>query len=49
MERLYEFFYRKLKNTPVEFFRYKYNQIKWESRAFGLVGPRGVGMTGWFM
>lgn len=45
MERLYEFFYRKLKNTPMEFFRYKYNQIKWESRAFGLVGPRGVGKS----
>lgn len=45
MERQYEFFYRKLKNTPVEFFRYKYNQIKWESRAFGLVGPRGVGKS----
>lgn len=45
MERLYEFFYRKLKNTPVEFFRYKYNQIKWESRAFVLVGPRGVGKS----
>lgn len=45
MERLYEFFYRKQKNTPVEFFRYKYNQIKWESRAFGLVGPRGVGKS----
>lgn len=45
MERLYEFFYRKLKNTPVEFFRYIYNQIKWESRAFGLVGPRGVGKS----
>lgn len=45
MERQYEFFYRKLKNTPVEFFRYKYNQIKWESRALGLVGPRGVGKS----
>ncbi len=31
MEKLYEFFYRKLKNTPVEFLRYKYNQIKWEN------------------
>lgn len=45
MEKLYEFFYRKLKNTPTEFLRYKYNQIKWESRAFGLVGPRGVGKS----
>lgn len=45
MEKLYELFYRKLKNTPVEFLRYKYNLIKWESRAFGLVGPRGVGKS----
>lgn len=45
MEKLYDFFYRKLKNTPVEFLRYKYNQIKWENRAFGLVGPRGVGKS----
>lgn len=45
MEKLYEFFYRKLKNTPTEFLRYKYNQIKWENRAFGLVGPRGVGKS----
>lgn len=45
MEKLYELFYRKLKNTPVEFLRYKYNQIKWESRAFGLVGPRGIGKS----
>lgn len=45
MEKLYELFYRKLKNIPVEFLRYKYNQIKWESRAFGLVGPRGVGKS----
>lgn len=45
MEKLYELFYMKLKNIPVEFLRYKYNQIKWESRAFGLVGPRGVGKS----
>ena len=46
MERLYEFFYRKLKKySGGDFFRYKYNQIKWESRAFGLVGPRGVGKS----
>ena len=45
MEKLYELFYRKLKNIPVEFLRHKYNQIKWESRAFGLVGPRGVGKS----
>ena len=28
MEQLYEFFTRKLKSTPTDFLRYKYNQIK---------------------
>ena len=45
MEQLYEFFNRKLKHTPTEFFRYQYNQIKWNGRAFGIVGPRGVGKS----
>lgn len=45
MEQLYEFFNRKLKGTPTDFFRYRYHQIKWNSRAFGLVGPRGVGKS----
>lgn len=45
MEQLYEFFNRKLKHTPTGFFRYRYNQIKWNGRAFGLVGPRGVGKS----
>lgn len=45
MERLYEFFNRKLSQTPVEFVRYRYHQIKWETRSFGIVGPRGVGKS----
>lgn len=45
MEQLYEFFNRKLKNTPVGFLRYRYHQVKWNARAFGLVGPRGVGKS----
>lgn len=45
MERLYEFFNRKLSQTPVEFVRYRYHQIKWEARSFGIVGPRGVGKS----
>ena len=45
MEQLYEFFNRKLKSTPTDFFRYRYHQIKWNGRAFGLVGPRGVGKS----
>lgn len=45
MERLYEFFKRKLEETPNDFVRYKYNDINWEGRAFGLIGPRGVGKS----
>lgn len=45
MERLYEFFNRKLQRVPLAFVRYKYDEIKWEGRAFALVGPRGVGKS----
>ena len=45
MEQLYEFFNRKLKSTPTDFLRYKYDRIKWNGRAFGIVGPRGVGKS----
>lgn len=45
MERLYEFFYTKIKETPQPFHRYKYSEIKWNGRFFGLVGPRGVGKS----
>ncbi len=45
MEQLYEFFNRKLKSTPTGFLRYKYGKIKWDGRAFGIVGPRGVGKS----
>ena len=45
MEQLYEFFNRKLKRVPLSFVRYKYEEIKWQGRAFALVGPRGVGKS----
>ena len=45
MERLFEFSHRKLQETPTDFIRYKYDLIKWQGHAFGLVGPRGVGKT----
>ena len=45
MERLQEYFHRKLKETPLEFTRYKYDAIKWDGRMLGLVGPRGVGKS----
>lgn len=34
-----------LKQTTSTFHRYMYGQISWESRMFGLVGPRGVGKS----
>ena len=45
MEQLYEFFNKKLKETPLFFHRYKFSEIKWNGRFFGLVGPRGVGKS----
>ena len=45
MEQLFEYFKRKLKETPTDLVRYKYNEIEWRGHALGLVGPRGVGKT----
>lgn len=45
MEQLFEIFNRKLKEIPLEMIRYKYDEIHWETSAFGLVGPRGVGKS----
>lgn len=49
MDRLYESFNKLLKETDTGFIRYKYDEIKWESRMLGLVGPRGVGKTTMFL
>lgn len=45
MEQLFEYFKRKLNETPTDLVRYKYEEIKWRGHAFGLVGPRGVGKS----
>ncbi|MCR4664382.1 MAG: ATP-binding protein, partial [Paludibacteraceae bacterium] len=34
-----------LRKTPDRFHRYMYDRLAWESRMFGLVGPRGVGKS----
>lgn len=49
MDRLYENFNKLLKETRTDFIRYIYNEIKWENRMLGLVGPRGVGKTTLFL
>lgn len=45
MERLHERFDKQLKMTLTDFIRYRYDEINWSGRMFGLVGPRGVGKT----
>ena len=45
MERLQIFFRNKLRETPMEFFRYMFTEVKWQGRMLGLVGPRGVGKS----
>lgn len=49
MERLLANFSRLLKQVSMDFVRYKYDEIKWDSRMLGLVGPRGVGKTTLFL
>lgn len=49
MEKLYETFRKLLKATNIDFIRYKYDEIKWNNRMLGLVGPRGVGKTTLFL
>ena len=49
MERLLANFGRLLKQVNTDFTRYKYDEIKWDSRMLGLVGPRGVGKTTLFL
>ncbi len=42
---LIEFMEGQLKQTTSTFHRYMFDQISWEARMFGLVGPRGVGKS----
>ena len=43
--RLYEYMTEMLGRTPLDFVRYKYDEINWEGRLVGIVGPRGVGKS----
>ncbi len=45
MEQLFEYFTRKLKETPTDLIRYMYDKIDWTGHALGLIGPRGVGKS----
>ena len=43
--KLYSYMRELLKRTPMEFVRYKYVEINWDSRMVGILGPRGVGKS----
>jgi len=45
MENLQKVFYQTLEKTNVDFLRYIYKEINWNSRMIGLTGARGVGKT----
>jgi predicted AAA+ superfamily ATPase len=45
MKLLYQNFEELLRKTTVDFKRYLFPKINWNSRMFGIVGPRGVGKT----
>lgn len=45
MERLQAYFEKLLRETSCSFHRYLYNEINWNARMIGIVGPRGVGKT----
>ena len=49
MDGLYEFMIRQLDHVEGSFHRYVYDDIEWENRMLGLVGPRGVGKTTLFL
>ena len=49
MEQLYEFMRRRLDEASFTFHRYVFDDIKWDNRMLGLVGPRGVGKTTLFL
>jgi predicted AAA+ superfamily ATPase len=45
MKVLYQIFEERLRKTSLDFKRYLYPLINWNSRMLGIVGPRGAGKT----
>lgn len=43
--KLYEYMSELIRHTPMEFVRYMYDEIAWNDRMIGIVGPRGVGKS----
>ncbi len=45
MEHLFEHSARLIEETEIQFVRYLYDQVNWNNRMIGIIGPRGVGKT----
>jgi len=45
MEKLFEYSNKLIQEADTSFLRYMYDEINWQSRMIGLIGPRGVGKT----
>lgn len=45
MESLFEYSNQLISQTDTTFVRYLYNQLNWQNRLIGIIGPRGVGKT----
>ena len=45
MKTLYQKFETLLQNTTIDFKRYLYKNVSWDSRMIGIIGARGVGKT----
>ena len=45
METIYQKFETVLAATTLSFKRYLYDEIEWDNRMIGIIGPRGVGKT----
>lgn len=45
MQKLFEYSNKLINEVDTTFMRYMYDEVNWQSRMIGLVGPRGVGKT----
>lgn len=43
--KLYEYMDELVRRTPTDFVRYKYDEINWNGRLTGIIGPRGIGKS----
>jgi predicted AAA+ superfamily ATPase len=45
MQNLVTYSQQKIRETPLKFKRYLFDQINWDDRLIGITGARGVGKT----